>query len=317
MKVITLSILIFLTSFQSFSHTILKDTVNAKSPETVTNWTKENNVSLLVTQNAFVNWDAGGNNSVAGIIKLHMKYNYKNEHTSWTNELSANYGLSKEQDDDVEKTDDKLEINSTFGYKSNAASKWNTSAKFSFSTQFANGYTDDEVISRFFAPAYLYLGVGSEYYSENKQLKLYVSPITNKTTLVFDSNLANEGSFGVNAAVYDDDGNIIEKGEKTNVEFGTLLTGEWKTNVMENIKMENKLTLYSDYIHDYGNVDVNWELNFDLTINKYVTANVGTYIKFDDDVLYKEDTDGDGTSETFGPRIQLKQLLGVGFSYKF
>ena len=86
---------------------------------------------------------------------------------------------------------------------------------------------------------------------------------------------------------------------------------------MKNIKMANRLTLYSDYLHNYGNIDVNWELNFDLTINKYVTANVGSHIRFDDDIKYKEDINNDGELETLGAKIQIKQLLGVGFSYNF
>ena len=78
-----------------------------------------------------------------------------------------------------------------------------------------------------------------------------------------------------------------------------------------------KLILYSDYLNNYGNVDINWELNFDLTINEYVTANVGTHLKYDDDIKYKEDIDDDGILDILGPKIQLKQLLGVGFSYNF
>ena len=81
--------------------------------------------------------------------------------------------------------------------------------------------------------------------------------------------------------------------------------------------MANKLILYSDYLHDYGNVDINWEINFDLTINKHVTANVGSHLRFDDDILHKEDVDNDGTLDILGPKIQIKQLLGVGFSYNF
>ena len=86
---------------------------------------------------------------------------------------------------------------------------------------------------------------------------------------------------------------------------------------MKNIKMANKLILYSDYMNNYGNVDVNWEINFDLTINKYVTANVGSHLRYDDDVHHKEDINNDGELDILGPRVQLKQLLGVGFSYDF
>jgi len=146
---------------------------------------------------------------------------------------------------------------------------------------------------------------------------LYLSPLTNKTTFVLRQSLANEGAFGVKPATYDENGVLLTEGNNVKSEFGQLVTCEWKTEVMENIKMANKLILYSDYLNNYGNVDINWELDFDMTINKYVSANFGTHIKYDNDVKHKEDIDNDGELDILGPRIQLKQLLGIGFSYNF
>ena len=163
----------------------------------------------------------------------------------------------------------------------------------------------------------MFIGIGSEYFSKKQNLKLYLSPITNKTTFVFSQTLANEGAFGVQRAIYNDEGALIKEGENTRMEFGNLVTCEWKKDVMDNIKMANKLILYSDYLNNYGNIDVNWELNFDLTINKYVTANVGSHLRYDHDIKNKDDINNDGTLEIVGPKVQLKQLLGVGFSYNF
>lgn len=314
-----LSTTFFFLFILSSSATILKDSI-AIQPDSISHWDNKNNVKLIFTQNSFVNWNAGGNNSMSGILKVHLIRNYKNEKIAWANEIKTNYGLNKEEKRELRKTEDLFELNSTFGYRKNTESNWYNSAKFNFKTQFTNGYkypNKAKPISQFFAPAYLFLGVGSEYYLKKNNLKIYLSPITNKTTFVFDQSLANEGAFGVDPAIYDDLGNMISKGDKTKMEFGTLITGEWQTKVMENIKMANKLILYSDYLHNYGNVDVNWELNFDLTINKYITANVGSHIKFDDDIKHKEDVNNDGELDILGPKIQLKQLLGVGFSYSF
>ena len=194
------------------------------------------------------------------------------------------------------------------------------SAKFNFRTQLSNGYkypNTDKPISKFFSPAYIFFGLGSEYALKEYSLKLYLSPATNKTTFVFNQSLANEGAFGVVPAVYDELGEIITEGKNSKIEFGTLVTVEWETDLMKNIKMANELILYSDYINNYGNIDVNWEINFDLTINKYVSANVGSHLRYDDDIRHKEDINNDGELDILGPRIQLKQLLGVGFSYKF
>lgn len=299
--------------------TVLKDSV-AIGQDSISNWVKTNKVNLIFTQNSFVNWSSGGNNSISGILKINLGRNYKTSHLVWVNELKSSYGLNKEEKRELRKTEDLFEINSTFGYKKNINSKWHNSAKFNFRTQLSNGYkypNTDKPISRLFSPAYLFLGIGSEYSSKENDFKLYLSPVTNKTTFVLNQTLANEGAFGVKAAEYDELGNLISEGKNSKVGFGSLITGEWKSEVMKNIKMEHKLILYSDYLHNYGNVDINWEVNFDLTINKYVTANVGSHLRYDDDVHHKEDVDNDGQLDILGPRVQLKQLLGIGFSYSF
>jgi len=318
MKFKLLTVFFFLITVTSKS-AIVNDSLDIK-PSAIVHWTIKNKVGLIFTQNSFVNWSAGGNNSIAGIFKIHLNRNYKNNHMAWFNELKSFYGLNKEDKRELRKTEDLFEINSTFGYRNNIESDWYYSAKFNFRTQYTNGYqypNTDKPISRLFAPAYMFLGIGSEYFNKQNKFKLYLSPITNKTTWVLDKNLANEGAFGVAKAIYDEFDNIITEGENTKIEFGMLASGEWETEVMTNIKMANKLILYSDYLHNYGNIDIDWELNFDLNINKYVTANVGSHLIFDDDIRKKEDTNNDGTLDDLGPKIQLKQLLGVGFSYVF
>ncbi|MFA5298799.1 MAG: DUF3078 domain-containing protein [Lutibacter sp.] len=298
---------------------ILKDTLDI-SQEPLSQWKKTNNIKLIFTQNSFVNWSAGGNNSISGIAKINIERNYKNNYTVWKNELKSSYGLNKEDRRELRKTEDLIELNSTFGYRNNMKSKWYSSVKFNFRTQFTNGYkypNTDKPISKFFSPAYNFLGIGSEYFSKEDELKIYLSPITNKMTFVCNQSLADEGAFGVAPAIYDDSGNLVKEGENLKVEVGTFISSEWKTEVMENIKMNNKLILYSDYLNKYGNVDVNWELNFDLTINKHVTANVGSHILYDDDVKHKEDVNNNGELIALGPKIQLKQLLGIGLVYAF
>lgn len=316
-----LNFFLFFTILQTFNiiASTSKDTLASDSPP-VTHWEEANNFRLIFTQNSFVNWSAGGNNSISGIAKISIKRDYKNNHKVWENELKANFGLNKEARRELRKTEDLIELNSTFGYRKDITSKWYTSAKFNFKTQLANGYiypNTEKPISKFFSPAYNFLGVGSEYFSKENELKIYLSPLTNKMTFVYSQVLANEGAFGVSPAVYDDGGNLLTAGENLKVEVGTFISSEWKTTVMENIKMSNKLILYSDYLNRYGNVDVNWEVNFDMTINKHVTANVGSHFLYDDDVKNKKDLNNDGILVSVGPKIQIKQMLGVGLFYSF
>lgn len=285
----------------------------------LTYWTKKNNLGVDLSQVAFVNWNAGGNNAISGLVKTAFNRKYQKKLLLWDNELIAKYGLSKQQETELRKTDDQLKINSTFGYRSDSLSNWYYSVKFNFNTQFTSGFKYPDTsspISRFMAPGYLFLGAGAEY-APNKKFNLFMSPITQKSTFVLDQELANSGSFGVTKAVLDVNGNIIEEGQNVRTEVGILITNFWETGIYKNMTLISRSTLYSDYLNNFGNIDVDWEVLISFVVNEYVKASLGTQILYDDDVKFKEDTDGDGTLETFGARIQFKQILGIGFSYEF
>lgn len=300
MKRVLFTLLLLLLSFNVSAH-VEKDSLAPIKKETLktTEWAFKKTLGLLMTQTAFVNWSAGGQNSIAGITTVDFEFNYKKDRLFWNNHVKSRFGLNKEEGTDTRKTDDVIEFISNFGYRKSEISNWYNSARFNFRTQYAPGYkypNREDHISKFFAPAYIFVGVGSQYTSTDKNFKLYLSPITNKTTLVYNETLSNQGAFGVN------------KGEKSKVEFGILTTGEWKQELMENIVMNNKLILYTDYLNDFSNIDVDWELKLQLVVNKFVKANIGTHLVYDNDVIDKE---------TGSPEIQLKQLLGVGVVYSF
>ena len=87
---------------------------------------------------------------------------------------------------------------------------------------------------------------------------------------------------------------------------------------MKNTNLKNRLSLYTDYLRNFGNIDVDWEITIDLRVNKYILTSIGTHIIYDDDILFDEQTNEEGIVTNPGrPKIQFKQLLGVGVSYAF
>jgi hypothetical protein len=271
-----------------------------------------------MTQIAFVNWNAGGVSSISGLLKGNFTRIHTTEKSKWTNELTFRYGINKQDGLDVRKSDDEFRVNSTFGYRKDTLSNWYHSAKFNFNTQFTNGYKypdTDSAISKPFAPAYTFLGVGANYFDKEKKFDVYLSPLTFKNTLVLDQNLANQGAFGAIKATYDEAGNLISAGKNSRTEIGFLVTNSYKKEVWKNINMENRLSLYSDYLNNFGNIDLEWALQFDLIVNKYVRANIGTHLIYDDDV--KTITERDGEQMVSGAKVQLRQSLGVGIAYIF
>ena len=295
-----------------------QELTNSKSPDTISYWTKKNKLGFDISEIAFVNWSAGGNSAVSGLFKGDFSRVYAKENRKWVNELFIRYGLNKQDGLGVRKTDDAIQVNSTFGYRKDTITNWYHSAKFNFNTQFTNGYAypnTEKVISKLFAPAYIYLGVGAENANKEKKRIFYISPFTFKTTLVLDQNLANQGAFGVPKALYDANGNVISSGKRSKTELGFLFTSFYKKEIVKNITLVNKLSLYSDYINNFGNIDVDCDLSLDLVVNQYVKANIGARVVYDDDIKAKEEVNG--TQVTVGPKAQLKQLLGVGIVYQF
>jgi len=271
-------------------------------------WENSNSFGLDISEAAFVNWNSGGNNSVSGLVKISLERSYKKLHLLWHNEIFVRYGLNQQEGRELRKTDDILQVNSTFGYRKDTISNWYYSVKFNFNTQFTEGFKYPDIsnpISNFFAPAYVFLGAGTQYELKKNNFSIYLSPITLKSTFVLDEALSNDQAFGV------------KSGRKSRHEFGSLIQSTWDTEVFKNVTMSNRLSLYSDYLNNYGNIDINWELNFTLTVNKHIKANIGTHLIYDDDIKIKDDLNNDGVLETLGAKVQLKQLLGIGVLFSF
>jgi hypothetical protein len=287
-------------------------------PDSITYWERTNLVGLDINEIAFVNWSVGGNNSVSILAKGNFVRKYTRRNVNWNNELIFKYGINSQEGQELRKTDDQLAFNSTFGYRRDTVSNWFYSAKFNFNTQFSNGYsypnTIDE-ISGPFAPAYIFLGVGGEYIRKDLGLTAYFSPLTDKTTLVLNQTLADRGSFGVQKAIIDAEGNVLIRGKKSRTELGLLFTNQYKKQIFKNIMLDQRTTLYTDYLNNFGNIDVDFQLALDMTVNQYVKANIGAHIIYDDDIKATEEVAG--TQVQVGPKMQLKQMLGVGLSYTF
>ncbi len=279
-------------------------------------WTKKNEVGFDLSQVAFINWNIGGNNSIAGLLKGRFERRYEKGMLSWNNDLTVRYGVNKQDDREMRKTDDILQFVSTVGYKMHKDSKWSYSSKFNFNTQFTNGYAypnTDAAISHTFAPAYIFLGVGAEYFEKENDFNFYASPLTMKSTLVLNQRLADQGLFGIPKAKYDSEGNRIQKAKLHRTEVGILVTNGWKKTIYENIEFENRLSLFSDYFNNFGNIDIDWQMQLDFVVNKYVRANINVHFIYDDDVKANKEVAGEMI--TVGPKIQVKQALGLGLVY--
>ncbi|MFD2698716.1 DUF3078 domain-containing protein [Mesonia sediminis] len=285
----------------------------------VSYWTKVNKIEYDISEVAFINWNAGGVSSLSSLLNSKFKRIYERGFLRWNNELLVRYGVNQQKDEILKKTDDNIELNSTIGFRADSLSNWFYSAKMRVSTQLTNGYkypnTDDK-ISTFFSPANVFLGVGGEINIEEKNFSAYASPLTLRSTMVLDQELANQGAFGVTPAVYDEEGNLLKEGENTKTELGILITAEHDLTLWENIVMHNRLSLYSDYIDKFGNVDVDWEFRLNFKVNSFIRARLGSHLKYDDNIKIQVENEA-GELVEGGSRVQWKQQLGIGVTVAF
>ena len=280
-------------------------------------WRTKKEVGLTLNQVSFTNWNSGGTNSISGILSGKASAKYKQEKWFWNSNFNVRYGLNKQEAEEIKKTDDVIEVISNVGLEKDPKSNWFYSAKFSLNTQLANGYNypnKEEPISKFLAPGYMFFGLGMEYGRHIERLSFYASPFTLKTTFVLNDDLANRGAFGVDPAIYDLEGNIIKDGKKVRQELGILLTNQFEEEVLENIKINSLLRLYTDYINSFGNIDIEWELNLDMKVNKYVRTTLGSHLRYDNDIKLEVERNEMTNEEhvIVGPKLQWKQILGVG-----
>lgn len=266
--------------------------------DTIGPWTKKGNASLLFNQSTFNNWLAGGENNISGNLGINYDINYKKNDWTWDNKFIASYGIVKTKTSSfAKKTDDRLEINSVLGKK--ATERWFYSAFVNFKTQFTKGYNysrDDngaevrDEYTNFLSPGYLYAGVGM-LYKRDDNFKINLSPVTSKFTFV-DSGytLPDEAYFGV------------KEGDWMRYELGFNASVYYKLDVIANVTFENILNLYSNYLEDPQNVDIDYQLNIVMKINRYLTTNLMFQTIYDDNAF---------------KGFQVRQVFGVAANYGF
>jgi hypothetical protein len=289
---LSFALIILFTAYQS---------VAQETADTTKIWKIDGNTSINFSQVSLTNWAEGGDGSFSGTFLFNINANKKKNKHYWDNNFALEYGLVKSESEGLKKSVDRINLSSKYGYE--LSKKWFLSALYDYKTQMSDGYNypnDSDYISRFMAPGYMNLALGFDY-KPNDNFSLILSPTSTKFTFVLDKYLSDQGSFGV------------DPGDQFRSEFGAYIKMVYlKKELISNVDFETKLDLFSNYLDNPQNVDVNWDLKLDMKINKYLSAKFGTSMRYDDNIDY---IDGDGVKH--GPRLQLKQFLGVGLSFKF
>ena len=264
-------------------------------------WTMAGSAGITGSQMTLTNWAAGGDPSVAADFQFNYSVDYKKDAILWQNRLELAYGLNRTESNGTRKTNDKIYLSSSYGHK--VYDNLYVSALLKFNTQFANGYDYAVALpeggykqtSGFLAPAYLSGGLGVEW-APKSWLSVNASPATWKATMVTDEVLR---------PIYG-----LEEGSVRH-EFGGNVKIEAKGTIWGDLSGYTRLNLFSNFLDNPQNVDVDWTVRFDLKINKWLSANANFHLIYDDNINIPQP---DGTAH---PCLQIQEVAGIGLLVKF
>jgi hypothetical protein len=247
--------------------------------------------TLMLNQSSFSNWVAGGANNVGWLAGINYNFTYQKDKDLWENNIIVGYGMNKTQSVGLRKTQDIININTNYGRA--FAKSWYAAIGAGFESQFAPGYKDGNnpaaaKISNWMAPGYLNVGLGATYKpNTNFTLKLY--PANAKWTFVTDPSLQLAGVYG-----------LKNNGDASLFQFGFLAEALYRVTLMENIKLENRASVFSNYLDHPDHLVLTYDGVLNMKVNKFISANVTLGLRYNHNEIWK---------------TQVKQTLGIGFAY--
>lgn len=288
---------------------------------TVKGWKKGGFLALNFNQVSLTNWAAGGESALSSTILGNAFIKYRKNDAYFESVLDAGFGFITTPTQPLRKNEDKIELNAKYGKK--ARGNFYYAGMLNFRTQFAEGFNfpnDTTVISRFLAPGFLSLALGLDY-KPNDWFSMFISPATGRATFVMDQNLANLGQFGVTPQTINTDGTITE-GSNVRFEFGAYIRARLQKDLVKNVSVVSNLQLFNNYTDPIkpqrANIDVNWENLILIKANKWLTTSIFTNLIYDHDVQIPVKRIENGVEVIgSGPRLQFKEVLGIGLSVKF
>ena len=259
-------------------------------------WFYHGQNKLVFNQSSFSNWNSGGNNNIGIIGKIFYNISYRNKKHFLDNNIQLGYGFVASQGEASRKTEDYINIMSNYGY--DIGKNFYLSTGFQFLSQFSPGYnyaatptpTYEDRISKFLSPGYLYAGVGI-LYNPNENFQIIFRPLNGKFTFVNDPLLQKVGKYG-----------LEEDGQAIRAELGALVNILYRIKLFKDIDLVNQVNFFSNYGFHVERVDIAYNGTLNMKFNKFITTNISLDLLYDHDQTQK---------------LQLKQTLGIGFSYNF
>ena len=306
-------------------------------------WEESLKTNIKFGQTSLTNWAAGGDNTVTLQAFVDGNANYKKDKVFWNNRLQLDYGFVYASSKPIlQKSDDRIYLESKYGYKNERMKNFYLSVNYDFKSQFNTGYDyltpsvpsdkypegtglnelphKDQVSlwkdarkikSGFLAPAYTNLAVGIDV-KPFKWLSLNIAPLTGGVVIVRDELLRKNYGMQLKDQYLDADPGTLDGAcyKPARFEFGAQIKADIAVKVNDNFSYTSQLVLFSNYLDHPENIRVNWDNRFDWKLAKYFSLTLTTNMIYDDKVMIFSEKDG-----LTKQRVQFKQSMLFGFTY--
>lgn len=301
--------------------TIAGAPVEPAAPVKPVYWTRSLMVDLGFSQTGLVNWAAGGYNTVSLAASLDGKINYAKDLTKWDNRLQMDYGFfwSADKPNILQKSTDRIYLESKFAYKTSKDSKWDYTAGLDFKSQFSDTWGaykqdanekwyGDNLKSAFFSPAYLNLALGMQW-TPNQWFNINLAPLTGGMVVCLDERNSLRKTYGM--PVIDAAQGLYRP---VLFQFGAQVKANASASVNDKFFVETQLVLFYDYINRprYSGfpIRVNWDNKISWMISKLFKIGLSTWLIYDPFVEFDDIPEGNA----FG-KVQFKEFLSVNFTW--
>ncbi len=275
-------------------HNIKGDTSHAEG------WAKGILINVGISQGSTSNWVAGGEKfsfSLSSYVNLHA--NLKDGRRKWFNSLDMYYGVFHTTSEGTRKNDDRFDLYSKYIWDFHE--RFGVAAITRFRTGLFPGYdygkSPKELLSGFLAPAYLTVAPGIDV-EPTDYFSIFFTPIAGRWVII--ANHAEQLSEKYN----------LNPGETVRTDIGAYISANFSKEVAKKLFYNSRLDLYSNYLNNPQNIDINWTNMVGFKFNKLLTFTYGFDLIYDDDI---RQFGPNGTS----PGTQIKSTLNIGLTTKF
>ena len=286
---------------------------------------------------------------------------YRKQRWAWNNEARLQFGIQRlgRGNQPFQKNLDEFRVNSAIFYAINRNKPIAYALDALFITQITPTYQGNllsppagmpsQAIARWLAPASFNLSPGLAY-KPRKNLSVLLAPASLKIVLVADDAIARQASANGNASLHGNPLGRFPNAEafrrvwrrqpqgqigdsiyyaRSDVQFGATLRLNYSNKFFPNLDKKNHrlafttaLTLYSNYLRDPQNIDVDWTTTTDFHLVKGLAISLNTNLFYDHDVLVQLDRDRDLSTgvngyESTGRRVSLTQTLLIKYNLLF